>query len=81
MIFGCIETEPEDVNECDAVKMKILDYKTLAIGFDKTAMQIEEYKVLKVEMMQRIQKGEKNLRIKYFKNIPKVIKVPQSKKN
>lgn len=54
---------------------KIPRYQHLALGFDKTQEQIKEYKDLRKTMLERIQNGEENLRIKYFKDKPKIIKV------
>lgn len=48
-------------------------YKNYALGFDKTKQQIEEYKNIKAELERRLAKGEQNLKIKYFRNVPKII--------
>lgn len=61
--------------------VKVPKYKHLALGFDKTARQIAEYKSLKNEMQERIKNGENNLRIKYFHDVPKIIKISTESKN
>lgn len=61
--------------------VKIPEYRHLALGFDKTARQIAEYKSLKDEMQKRMDNGEKNLRIKYFRDIPRIIKISDEPKN
>lgn len=50
-------------------------YKHIAVGFDKTKREIEEYRALRGEMQTRVENGETNLRIKYFRNMPKIIKI------
>lgn len=50
-------------------------FKHIALGFDKTPRQIEEYRALRREMQTRIDSGENNLKIKFFRDIPKIIKI------
>lgn len=57
---------------------KFSDY---ALGFDKTRREIEEYKALRQQMQERITSGEENLRIKYFRDVPKIIKIASISKN
>lgn len=61
--------------------IQIPKYSHLALGLDKTANQLAEYRSLKNEMLKRIQNGETNIRIKYFRDVPKIIKVSNGTKN
>lgn len=56
-------------------------YKHVAIGLDKTPREIAEYKALRAQLTERLNNGEQNLRIKYFRDVPKIIKVCVPEKN
>lgn len=55
-------------------------FERLALGMDKTPQELAEYKALRAEMNERMKKGEKNLKIKYFRDVPKIIKVTMPEK-
>lgn len=58
----------------DARKLRSNEkYKNISISFDKTPRQVESYKVLKRELVERSVNGEKNLKIKYVRGIPKIM--------
>nr|CAI5818712.1 unnamed protein product [Callosobruchus analis] len=61
--------------------IKAPQFKHLALGLDKTQVQIAEYKRLRGELDRRLRNGERNLKIKVFKEIPKIINIPGSSKN
>ena len=52
-----------------------LDKTTISIYSDQTPQQQAYLKQLKEELKRRMDMGEKNLRIKFIKNIPKIIEI------
>lgn len=48
-------------------------YKNISVSFDRTPRQIEHYRTVKKEFIERKEAGEHNLKIKYVKGIPKII--------
>lgn len=50
-------------------------YAKLAFSSDKTKKQLAEYKLIKEEMKRRSEAGEENLRIKYIRGEPKIMKL------
>lgn len=53
---------------------KNASYTKVTLSYDRTPKQILEYKNLRTSLMQRIQQGESNLKIKYYNGIPKIVK-------
>lgn len=51
----------------------LTEFSTLSIYRDKTPMQLQIHKDAKIEMLARLNSGEKNLKIKYNRGIPKII--------
>lgn len=49
--------------------------KHLTVASDKTPKQIQFYKSVKEQLMQRISAGDANLRIKHIRGIPTIVKV------
>nr|CAH7757456.1 unnamed protein product [Callosobruchus chinensis] len=48
-------------------------YKSISIFPDRTPMQIDNYKKLKLELDQRTANGEQNLKIRYYKGSPRIV--------
>nr|CAH7746576.1 unnamed protein product [Callosobruchus chinensis] len=48
-------------------------YKSISIFPDRTPMQIDNYKRLKLELDQRTANGEQNLKIRYYKGSPRIV--------
>nr|CAI5834913.1 unnamed protein product [Callosobruchus analis] len=57
------------------------NYKDIALGFDKTQTQLNEYRNLKQELNRRLAQGEMNLKIRYYNDIPKIVAIPNLPKN
>lgn len=51
------------------------DYANVRISADRTPKQIEHYKKLKAMLSLRLEKGEKNLKIKYVQGSPRIVSV------
>lgn len=49
------------------------EFSTLSIFRDKTPMQLQIHKDAKTELIARLNNGEKNLKIKYTRGIPKIV--------
>ncbi|VVC95044.1 unnamed protein product [Leptidea sinapis] len=54
-------------------------YKPDKIRHMKTPYQQAQFQNLKEELQRRIEKGEENLRIRYIKNVPKIITIHSKK--
>ncbi|KAI5638611.1 hypothetical protein NE865_08803 [Phthorimaea operculella] len=54
--------------------------KSIKIFSDQTPFQQKHFKELKAELQRRTENGEENLKIKYIKNVPKIV-VEQPKKS
>lgn len=50
-------------------------FKNVNISLDRTPRQIEYYRTVKNELIQRSSEGETNLQIKYVRGIPKIVSV------
>lgn len=48
-------------------------FSRIYVSYDKTARQIELYKDVKRQLDERVAGGEKNIRIKYMRGIPKIV--------
>lgn len=53
--------------------LKNSTFKQISLSFDKTPKQLEYYKQLKLELEERKNNGETNVKIKYFNGVPKII--------
>lgn len=53
----------------------IADYSRVSISFDKTPRQLQVYRDLRVELQTRTAAGETDLRIKYIRGVPKIIRL------
>lgn len=56
-------------------------FQHLAIGLDKSSQELAEYRALRDELNGRMEKGEKNLKIKYIHDVPKIIQITMAEKN
>lgn len=57
------------------IKLTGTKYKNISIRNDKTPKQIEYLRYIQNELKQREENGELNLKIKYIKNIPEIVKI------
>nr|CAH7734653.1 unnamed protein product [Callosobruchus chinensis] len=58
----------------NAKKLKsVAAYKTIVIASDRTKKQIEYYKQVKQELINRQSAGDTNCRIKYINGVPKIM--------
>lgn len=48
-------------------------YKKVYCSYDRTQRQLNFYKEVKKELLQRQEAGETNIRIKYFRGVPKIV--------
>lgn len=51
-------------------------YKTISVSFDRTRRQIEHYKKIKSEMLERNKNGDK-CKIKYISGVPRIVDLNQ----
>lgn len=52
-----------------------ISYKSIRIFYDKTPKQIEYFNTVRMELKKRIDDGENDLRIKYVRGIPTIVKL------
>lgn len=50
-------------------------WKSVILSRDRTPMELDHLKTLKIELKERQKNGENNLKIKFFNNIPKIVQV------
>lgn len=49
------------------------EFKGVSVSFDRTRRQLDQYKLMKTELMDRHSKGDTNCKIKYIGGVPKIV--------
>lgn len=70
--FRKIETAKLVLRKSSTLK-QIPELKNVSIRSDKTPMQITYFKNIKTELKQRLDEGERNLKIKYINGVPQIV--------
>lgn len=71
--FNSAENVRQVISKAKEMKKK-QNMSTLAFSYDRTPKQVQEYKIIKNELTNRMSEGEEGLKIKYIKGVPRIVK-------
>ena len=54
-------------------KLKSIEqYQNISVSYDRTPRQLAQYKQVRQELLERIDKGENNIKLRYVNGVPKI---------